>query len=70
MNKETLDITKSYITSTLREPHGISEESYHSIINLLQVNREFALDLHSIVDKLIRFGDRYYLTIPEDINNG
>jgi hypothetical protein len=61
MNKETLDLVKKYVTSTLDEPNGISKDAYEVLIALMQVNRDFAQEMHEVVDKIDSHGNRYFL---------
>lgn len=61
MNKETLDLVKKYVTSTLDEQNGISKDSYDALIALMQVNRDFAQEMHDVVDKIDSHGNRYFL---------
>lgn len=69
MNKETVDLVKKYITSTLDEQNGISKDAYDALIALMQVNREFAQEMHDVVNKIDSHGNRYFLledTIDEE----
>ena len=61
MNKESIDLFKQYVVATLDEPNGISKEAYSSLINLMQVNRDFAQEMHDVVDKIDSHGNRYFL---------
>jgi len=61
MNKETIDLFKQYVVATLDEPNGISKEAYSSLINLMQVNRDFAQEMHDVVDKIDSHDNRYFL---------
>lgn len=70
MNKETLDLVKTYVVYTLDEQNGISKEAYSALISLMQVDREFAQEMHDIVHKIDSHGDRYFLLEEdfEDVN--
>jgi hypothetical protein len=71
MNKETLDLVKKYVTSTLDEPNGISKDAYEVLIALMQVNRDFAQEMHEVVDKIDSHGNRYFLLEDnEDTEDG
>jgi hypothetical protein len=71
MNKETLDLVKKYVTSTLDEPNGISKDAYEVLIALMQVNRDFAQEMHGVVDKIDSHGNRYFLLEDnEDTEDG
>jgi hypothetical protein len=61
MNKETVDLVKKYVTSTLDEQNGISKDAYDALIALMQVNREFAQEMHDVVNKIDSHGNRYFL---------
>jgi hypothetical protein len=61
MNKETVELVKQYVVSTLDEPNGISEEAYRVLINLMQLERELAQEMHDIVDKIDSHNSRYFL---------
>jgi hypothetical protein len=69
MNKETLDLVKQYVEKTLDEPNGISKNAYQVLTSLMQVNRDFAMEMHDIVSKIDNNQDRYFLledNEPED----
>lgn len=61
MNKETVELVKKYVTSTLDEQNGISKDAYDVLIALMQVNRDFAQEMHDVVDKIDSHGNRYFL---------
>ena len=61
MNKETVDLVKKYVTSTLDEQNGISKDAYDALISLMQVNREFAQEMHDVVNKIDSHGNRFFL---------
>lgn len=61
MNKETVDLLKQYIVATLDEPNGISKEAHNALINLMQVNRDFAQEMHDVVSQIDSHGNRYFL---------
>lgn len=61
MNKETVELVKKYVTSTLDEQNGISKDAYDVLIALMQINREFAQEMHNVVDKIDSHGNRYFL---------
>lgn len=69
MNKETVDIVKKYVTSTLDDQNGISIDAYDALIALMQLNRDFAQEMHDVVNKIDSHGNRYFLleeNIEED----
>lgn len=61
MNKETVDLVKKYVTSTLDEQNGISPDAYDALIALMQLNRDFAQEMHDVVNKIDSHGNRYFL---------
>jgi hypothetical protein len=61
MNKTTVQLVKEYITKTLDEPNGISAESYRALTALMQEDREFAMEMHDVVDRIATSKERYFL---------
>jgi hypothetical protein len=61
MNKETVDLVKQYVIATLDEPNGISNHAYSTLINLMQVNRDFAQEMHDVVSQIDSHGSRFFL---------
>ena len=61
MNNNTLHLIKEYITSTLKDASGISLQSHDIIKNLMQENRDLALDLHNLVEQVECIDARCYL---------
>lgn len=72
MNKETLDLVKRYVTSTLNESNGIQKDAYDALISLMQINRDFAQEMHDEVNNIVSQGNRYLLSknIEENIEYG
>ena len=69
MNKETVDLVKKYVTSTLDEQHGISKESHELLIALMQVNRDFAQEMHDVVNRIDSHSNRYFLLEENEEDN-
>lgn len=69
MNKETVELVKKYVTSTLDEQNGISKDAYDVLIALMQINREFAQEMHNVVDKIDSHENRYFL-LEDNIEEG
>ena len=65
MNKNTVQLVKEYIAKTLDEPNGISAEAYQALTALMQEDREFAMEMHDIVDRIATSKERYFL-LEED----
>lgn len=65
MNRTTVQLVKEYITKTLDEPNGISAEAYQALTALMQEDREFAMEMHDIVDRIATSKERYFL-LEED----
>lgn len=65
MNPITVKLVKEYITKTLDEPNGISAEAYQALSALMQEDREFAMEMHDIVDRIATSKERYFL-LEED----
>lgn len=65
MNKSTVQLVKEYITKTLDEPNGISAEAYQALTALMQEDREFAMEMHDVVDRIATSKERYFL-LEED----
>lgn len=61
MNKDTLQLVKQYVIATLDEPNGISEPAYNILINLMQLDRDFAHEMHDKVNLIDSHGGRYFL---------
>jgi hypothetical protein len=68
MNKEELNLIKQYVISTLDEPNGISKEAYDVLILLMQVNRDFAQEMHDVVDKIDSHNNRYFLLEENELD--
>jgi hypothetical protein len=65
MNKATVQLVKEYITRTLDEPNGISAEAYQALTALMQEDREFAMEMHNVIDRIATSKERYFL-LEED----
>ena len=63
MKKETLELLKEYISSTIKT--GISKESFDILSTLLCVDRTFALELHNLISTVQSIDGKY--TIDENI---
>lgn len=74
MNNTTLHLIKEYITETLKDASGISLQSYDTIKNMMQENRDLALDLHDLIDQVECIDARCFLRnskieIEYDVDN-
>ncbi len=61
MNKNTVQLVKEYVIRTLDEPNGITAEAYQALTSLMQEDREFALEMHDVVDRIATGKDRFFL---------
>ena len=61
MNSTVTQLVKQYVTKTLDEPNGISADAYSILMHLMQEDRDFAMEMHDVVDKIASSKDRYFL---------
>jgi hypothetical protein len=61
MNNTVIQLVKQYVTKTLDEPNGISTDAYNILMHLMQEDRDFAMEMHDVVDKIATSRDRYFL---------
>lgn len=58
MNKEELQLVKEFVTKALSDQNGISLEAYSSISSLMQLSREFAMEMHDVLANVAINGNR------------
>lgn len=61
MKKEVRDIIVQYIIESLNPAHGVSKEAINILENLLKEDREFAQDLHYVMESLATANKNWYL---------
>lgn len=52
MNKEDLTLIKDFITRVLSDDNGIAVQSYAPLSTLMQSSREFAMEMHDVLDRV------------------
>lgn len=62
MNKNTLHLVVEYIKETLKDKSGISAESYEIVKNIMQEDRDLALDLHDLIETTESIDGRYFFS--------
>jgi hypothetical protein len=68
MNNTTVHLVKDYITKTLDEPNGISAEAWLAMGALMREDREFALEMHDVVDRIATSKGRYFLLEEDEVS--
>jgi len=62
MNKETTDLVKSYIVTTVSDGNTISDEAYNILTHILQTDRALATELCDVYEQIESVGSRYCVT--------
>jgi hypothetical protein len=70
MNNTVIQLVKQYVTKTLDEPNGISADAYSNLMHLMQEDRNFAMEMHSVIDKVASNKDRYFLLEETETEEG
>jgi hypothetical protein len=66
MNKQVFHHIKRFLDIVLRDPNGISGDAFSELSTLMQTDRDFALEMHDVMDRVAISDDRFKITEESD----
>jgi hypothetical protein len=61
-----MDTFKNFIISVGSDENGISESSYELLVDAVKRNKQLAFELHDVLGRFEKFGNRYIFSTVED----
>lgn len=68
MNQETQELVQQYITETLKDINGISQDSYEILKYIMKTDRNFAASLYEVYEQSFESGGRYFVPANDFIS--
>lgn len=62
MNKEYYFHIKQFLNKILKDKHGIPLHAYSEISTLMQIDKNFAMEMHEVVSNIAISNDRCFIT--------